>query len=195
MKTIKLNGQSRTNLGKKDSKELRKQDLVPCVLYGNKVENQNFVLVVKELKELVYTPFSYIVEISIDGKIKTCILKDIQFHPVTDEILHIDFLTVNENKPVAIDVPVKITGHSEGVKQGGKLQVLNRKIKISALLSDLPDEIPVDITNLQLGKSICVGDLSLDKVSVLTPKSNIICSVKITRAAMGAAAAAEEQNK
>ncbi|MDR1347464.1 MAG: 50S ribosomal protein L25/general stress protein Ctc [Prevotellaceae bacterium] len=195
MKTIKLNGQSRTHLGKKDSKELRKQDLVPCVLYGNKVENQNFVLVGKELKELVYTPFSYIVEISIDGKIKTCILKDIQFHPVTDEILHIDFLTVNENKPVAIDVPVKITGHSEGVKQGGKLQVLGRKIKISALLNDLPDEIPVDITSLQLGKSICVGDLSLDKISILTPKTNIICSVKITRAAMGAAAAAEEQNK
>jgi large subunit ribosomal protein L25 len=195
MKTIKLNGQSRTHLGKKGSKELRKQDFIPCVLYGNKIENQNFVLGGKELKELVYTPFSYIVEINISGKIETCILKDIQFHPVTDKILHIDFLSISENKPVAIDVPVKITGNSEGVKQGGKLQILSRKIKVSALLNDLPDEIPVDITNLQIGKSICVGDLSLDKISIITPKSNIVCSVKITRAAMGAAAAAEEQKK
>ncbi|MDR0421083.1 MAG: 50S ribosomal protein L25/general stress protein Ctc [Prevotellaceae bacterium] len=195
MKTIKLNGQSRTNLGKKGSKELRKKDLVPCILYGNKAENQNFILVEKELKDLIYTPFSYIVEVNIDGKIETCILQDIQFHPVTDKILHIDFLNVDENKPVAIEIPVKITGHSEGVKQGGKLQVLSRKIKVSALLNDLPDEIPVDITNLQLGKSICVGDLSLDKLNIITPKSNIICSVKMTRAAMGAAATAEEQQK
>jgi large subunit ribosomal protein L25 len=193
MKIIKLNGQPRTNLGKKDSKVLRKQKLVPCVLYGNKAENKNFVLVEKELKELIYTPFSYIVEIAIDGKIHTCILKDIQFHPVTDEILHIDFLNIDENKPVAIDVPVKITGHSEGVKQGGKLQILIRKIKVSALISELPDELPVDITNLQLGKSICIGDLLFDKLDILTPKSNIICSVKMTRAALGAAATAEEQ--
>ncbi|MDR2653049.1 MAG: 50S ribosomal protein L25/general stress protein Ctc [Prevotellaceae bacterium] len=195
MKTIKLNGQPRTSLGKKDSKELRKQELVPCILYGNKKENQNFVLCEKELKELIYTPFSYIVEVAIEGKVHTCILKDIQFHAVSDKILHIDFLNVDESKPVAIDIPVKITGHSEGVKQGGKLQVLSRKVKVSALLNDLPDEIPVDITNLQLGKSICVGDLSFDKLNILTPKSNIICSVKVTRAALGAAATAEEQKK
>ncbi|MDR1984939.1 MAG: 50S ribosomal protein L25/general stress protein Ctc [Prevotellaceae bacterium] len=195
MKTIKLNGQSRTNLGKKDTKALRKQKLVPCVLYGNKAENINFVLVEKGLKELIYTPFSYIVEITIDSKIHTCILKEIQFHAVTDKILHIDFVNVDESKPVTIDIPVKITGHSEGVKQGGKLQLLNRKIKVSALLSDLPDELPVDITNLQLGKSISVGDLSFDKLNILTPKSNIICSVKVTRAALGAAAAAEEVKK
>lgn len=193
MKTIQLNGESRTNLGKKDSKALRKQALVPCVLYGNKIDNLNFVLVDKELKELIYSPFSHIVEINIDGKIHKCVLRDIQFHPVSDKILHIDFLSVDENKPVSIDVPVKITGHSEGVKQGGKLQILNRKLKISALLADLPDELPIDITSLQLGKSICVGDLSFDKLNILTPKSNIICSVKVTRAAMGAAA--EEAKK
>jgi len=195
MKTIQLNGESRTNLGKKDTKGLRKQELVPCVLYGNKMENLNFVLVAKELKGLIYSPFSHIVEVNIDGKTHKCILKDIQFHPVSDRILHIDFLNVDENKPVAIEVPVKITGHSEGVKQGGKLQVLNRKLKVSALLNDLPDELPIDITTLQLGKSICVGDLSFEKLNVLTPKSNIICSVKVTRAAMGAAAAAAEETK
>lgn len=195
MKTIKLNGESRTNLGKKGSKALRKQELVPCVLYGNKVENLNFVVVDKELKGLIYSPFSYIVEVSIDGKIHKCILKDIQFHPVSDRILHIDFMNVDDDKPIAIDVPVKITGHSEGVKQGGKLQVLSRKLKVSALLNDLPDELPIDITSLQLGKSICVGDLEFDKFDILTPKSNIICSVKVTRAAMGAAAAAEEAKK
>ena len=195
MKTIQLNGESRTNLGKKDTKALRKQELVPCVLYGNKIDNLNFVLVVKELKELIYSPFSYIVEISIGGKIHKCILKDIQFHPVSDKILHIDFLSVDETKPVAIGIPVKITGYSEGVKQGGKLHVLSRKLKVSAMLNDLPDELPIDITNLQLGKSICVGDLSFGKLNILTPKSNIICSVKITRAAMGAAAAAAEEAK
>ncbi|MDR3287011.1 MAG: 50S ribosomal protein L25/general stress protein Ctc [Prevotellaceae bacterium] len=195
MKTIKLNGQPRTNLGKKDCKQLRKQDLVPCVIYGNKAENTNFVLVDKELKPLVYSPFSYIVEVNIDGKIHICVLKDIQFHPVSDKILHIDFINVDESKPVSIDVPVKITGNSEGLKQGGKLQVLNRKLKVSALLNDLPDELPVDITNLQLGKSICVGDLSIEKLNILTPKSSIICSVKVTRAALGAAAATEEVKK
>ncbi|MDR2125995.1 MAG: 50S ribosomal protein L25/general stress protein Ctc [Prevotellaceae bacterium] len=195
METIKLTGQPRISLGKKDSKILRKKELVPCVLYGNKMENKNFILGEKELKELIYTPYSHIVEISIDDEIHTCILKDMQFHPVSDKILHIDFMNVDKSKPVAIDIPIKITGHSEGVKQGGKLQVLNRKIKVSALVNDLPDELPVDITHLQLGKSICVGDLSFDKLDVLTPKSNIICSVKVTRAAMGAAAAAEEQKK
>jgi large subunit ribosomal protein L25 len=195
MKTIKLNGQPRTNLGKKGNKQLRKQELVPCVLYGNKTENTNFVLVEKELKPLIYSPFSYIVEINIDGKLHTCILKDMQFHPVSDKLLHIDFLHVDESKPVSIDVPVKITGNSEGVKQGGKLQLLNRKLKVSALLSDLPDELPVDITNLQLGKSISVGDLAIENLNILTPKSNIICSVKVTRAALGAAAATEEVKK
>jgi large subunit ribosomal protein L25 len=193
MKTIKLNGQPRTNLGKKESKQLRKQELIPCILYGNKIENINFVLDEKELKDLIYTPFSYIVEISIDSKTYTAILQAIQFHPVTDKMLHIDFLIVDKNKPVAIDVPVKITGHSEGVKQGGKLQILNRKLKVSALLNDLPDELPVDITHLQLGKSICVGDLTFENLNILTPKSSIVCSVKTTRAAMGAAAAEEEK--
>jgi len=191
MKTIQLNGESRTYLGKKDSKALRKQDLVPCVLYGSKHENLNFVLVAKELKGLIYTPFSHIVEINIDGKLHKCVLKDIQFHPVSDKILHIDFLNVDENKPVAIDIPVKITGHSEGVKQGGKLQIVSRKIRVSALLNDLPDEVPIDITNLQVGKSICVGDLSFEKLNILTPKTSIICSVKVTRAAMGATATEE----
>lgn len=191
MKTIKLNGQPRTGLGKKDSKTLRKQELVPCVLYGNKAENTNFVLVDKELKGLIYSPSSYIVEVCIDEKIHKCILKDIQFHPVSDKILHIDFLNVDESKPVAIEIPVEITGHSEGVKQGGKLQVLSRKLKVSALIKDLPDELMVDITNLQLGKSISVSDLSYDKLEILTPASKIICSVKVTRAAMGAAAAEE----
>jgi large subunit ribosomal protein L25 len=195
MKTIKLNGQSRTNLGKKDCKQLRKNELVPCVLYGNKAENKNFVVSERDLKDIVYTPFSYIIEVNIDGKVYPCILKDMQFHAVSDKILHIDFANVDTSKPVAIEIPIKITGHSEGVKQGGKLQVLTRKLKVSALLKDLPDELPVDITNLQLGKTINVGELSFEKLTVLTLKTTIVCSVKVTRAAIGAAATAEAEKK
>jgi large subunit ribosomal protein L25 len=195
MKTIQLKGQLRTDLGKKSSKHLRKNELIPCVLYGNKIDNINFTVVEKELKNLVYTPFSHIVDVNIDGKDYTCILKDIQFHPVHDNILHIDFSIVSEDKPVTIDVPVKISGHSEGVKQGGKLQILNRKLKVSALIKNLPDELPVDITSLQLGKSISVGDLSFENLQIVTPPSTIICSVKMTRAAMGAAAAAADADK
>ena len=189
MKTIKLNGQSRTNLGKKDCKQLRKEGLVPCALYGNKLENKNFVVTERDLKDIIYTPFSYIIEVNLDGKIYPCVLKDLQFHAVNDNILHIDFVNIDKSKPVTIDVPIKITGHSEGVKQGGKLQILNRKLKVSALLENLPDELPVDITKLELGKSISVSELSFEKINIITQQTAIVCSVKVTRAAMGAAAA------
>jgi ribosomal protein L25, Ctc-form len=189
MKTISLNGKSRTNLGKKDCKQLRKEGLVPCAIYGNKLENKNFVVTERDLKDIIYTPFSYIIEVNIDGKTYPCILKDLQFHAVNDNVLHVDFVNIDESKPVTIEIPVKITGHSEGVKQGGKLQILTRKLKVSALLKDLPDELPVDITALQLGKSISVGELSFEKVNIITPATSIVCSVKVTRAAMGAAAA------
>jgi large subunit ribosomal protein L25 len=117
-------------------------------------------------------------------------MRELQFHPVTDKILHIDFYAVDPAKPIAIDIPVAITGNSEGVRAGGKLHILNRKLKVSALPKNLPDTLPVDVTNLAVGKTITAGDLSFDKVTIITPKTTIICAVKVTRAVAPAEAAA-----
>ncbi len=190
MKTIELKGAPRTSLTKTAVKQLRHNGEVPCVLYGENGENLHFSVVERELKDLVYTPHAYLVKLNVDGKEHTAVMREIQFHPVTDSILHIDFSPVKEDRPVAIDVPIVIEGNSEGVRAGGKLQVVTRRLKISALPKDLPDSLKVDISHLQLGKTIVVKDLSYDNVNILTPKVTIICAVKMTRAAIGQQAAA-----
>ncbi len=196
MKTIDIKGSLRAEKGKTAAKTLRKQGLVPCILYGNKTENVDFSVLAADLKGLIFTPNSYIVNIDINGQKYAGILREAQYHPVTDAILHLDFYRVDSSKPVAIDIPVAITGNSEGVKQGGKLQILNRKLKVSAMVDKLPDSLPIDITTLGLGKSISVGDLEYDGLTILTPKSSIVCTIKMTRAALGAqAAAAAEAGK
>ncbi len=197
MKTIELKGALRASLTKAAVNQLRNNGEVPCVLYGKDAENVHFAVVARELKDLVYTPNAYLVKLNIDGKAYTAVMREIQFHPVTDAILHIDFYTVNEDRPVTIDVPVVIEGNSEGVRAGGKLQLVTRRLKVSALSKDLPDTLPVDISNLQLGKTIVVGDLSYPNVTILNPKVTIICAVKMTRAAIGqqAQAAAAEKKK
>ncbi|GHT12566.1 50S ribosomal protein L25 [Bacteroidia bacterium] len=189
MKSIEISGVSRAALGKKNSLALRAKGLVPCNLYGNG-ENVNLAVEVKNLQNLLYTPNAYLVQLNIEGKPETAVLREVQFHPVSDAVLHIDFFRVDNSKPIAIDVPVELKGNAEGVKLGGKLQQLSRKITISALPQDLPDSVVVDVTNLGLGKSIFVGDITLDKVNVLTPKNAVVCAVKMTRAALGAAATA-----
>ncbi|MDR0296089.1 MAG: 50S ribosomal protein L25/general stress protein Ctc [Prevotellaceae bacterium] len=191
MKTIELKGTVRTSLTKVAVKQLRKNAEVPCVLYGEKGENLHFAVVERDLKNLVYTPNAYLVKLSLDGKVHTAVMREIQFHPVTDRILHIDFYPVQEGRPVAIDVPVIIEGNSEGVRAGGKLHVVTRRLKISALPKDLPDSLQVDISNLQLGKTIVVGDLSYPNVNIITPKATIVCAVKVTRAAVQQTAAAD----
>lgn len=190
MKTIKLEGKKREITNKQAIKTLRRNGEVPCVLYGEGVENIHFYVSAKELLTISNTPYSYIVELNIDGKKHLATYHAAQFHPVTDNALHVDFLAVNETKPVVINVPIVITGNSEGVKQGGKLILNTKKIKISALLKNLPDNIEVDITPIQLGKSFVAGDLKIDNIHIITPKSTIICQVKMTRAAIGAAATA-----
>lgn len=189
MKTITLVGQTKTAVGKKSAQRLRKNGEVPCILYGNG-ENVTFTVTDEALQPIVYTPNSFIVELDIDGKKENCVMREIQFHPVSDDILHIDFYRVDPSKPVTIDVPVRIVGSSDGVKQGGKMQQLTRKVKVSALAKDLPDFITVDITTLGLGKSIMVGEISAENCTILTPKTTVICAVKMTRAAMGARATA-----
>lgn len=188
MKTIEITGVNRNAFGKKNAKSLRNNDLVPCNLYGNG-ENVNFAVETKALKGLLYTPTAYLVKLNIDGKQETGVLREVQYHPVNDEVLHVDFFRVNEGKPIAIAVPVELQGSAEGTKLGGKLQQLTRKLTVSALPKDLPDSVVVDITKLELGKSIFVGDVKLNNINILTPKSTVICAVKMTRAAMGAAGA------
>lgn len=190
MKTFNLKGTPRSVSNKQAIKTLRRNGEVPCVLYGAGIENVLFSVDAKELLLVTNTPNSYIVELEIADKKYTAVYHTAQFHPVTDETLHVDFLAVSADKPVSINVPIIITGNSEGVRQGGKLSVSARKLKVSALMANLPDTLTVDITNLSLGKTIVAGDLKYDNIQILSPKSTIICAVKMTRAAIGAAAAA-----
>ena len=188
MKTIDLKGIARTFGAKSEVKKLRNKGEVPCVLYGLNEKNIHFAVQEADLHHLVYTPNAYLINLNIDGTKRTAVIREIQFHPVTDKILHIDFYNVNEDKPVTIDVPVEITGTAEGVRQGGKLHVLNRRVKVSALPKFLPDKITIDISTLKIGKTIVAGDLSYENIQVLTPKVAIICAVKMTRAAIQSSA-------
>ena len=189
MVTIKISGVKRNAFGKKESKLIRKEGLVPCTIYG-RGETIHFSVDAGSLTPQIYTPQSYLVEFDIDGQKEVGVMREVQYHPVNDTILHIDFYHVIPGKPIAIDVPVRLSGSSEGVKQGGKLILSKRKVRISATMENLPDEIVVDVTSLGLGKSIFVGDLKYDNITILTPATTAICAVKMTRAARGAAAAA-----
>lgn len=189
MQSLKLSAKMRSEFGKKSTKAVRRDERIPAVIYGQG-EPVTFSLDVKEVKPLIYTPNSYIVELDIEGRPERAVLREAQFHPVREEILHMDFYRVNESKPVTIDVPVRITGNSEGVKMGGKLVQNKRKITVSGLLKDLPDELVVDITELGIGKTIFVGDLKYDNLRLLTPAGTAVCAIRVTRAAAAAAAAA-----
>ena len=182
MQHFELNGQIRQVGNKAVIKAFRKQGLVPCNLYGLGMENILFTVNEKELKALTDTPNSFIVDLVLDnGKKFNAVLHELQFHPVNDRCLHVDFLAVNEEKPIAIKVPIIISGHSVGVQQGGKFTQNSRFLRISALMANLPDDVTVDISNLGLDKKIKAGDLKYDNITVLTDKDTIICGVKSTR--------------
>ncbi len=189
MKTIEIKGSARSEFGKKTSKQIRREEGVPCTIYGGG-DTVHFSVPVKSLKELIYTPNSFIISFDIDGKQETGVMREVQFHPVREEILHIDFFRVIKGKPVAIDIPVTLKGNSEGVKAGGKLMQSKRKLRVSGLVENLPDTLDVDISKLEIGKSIFVGDLDFKGLTILTPATTAVCAVKVTRAARGAAAAA-----
>lgn len=182
MKTIELSAALRTETGKKAAKHTRKSELVPAIIYGAG-ENIMISLSEKELKKVIYTPVVYLVKLNVDGKMHEAIIKEVQFHPVTDKILHVDFLEVSENKPIIIGLPVKLVGQAEGVKVGGKLLQVVRKIRVKGLVKDLPDAIEIDVTHLGIGKSIMVGELSFEKFTVVEPKSMVIATIKTTRTA------------
>ena len=195
MKQFEINAHKRGNFTKAAVKQLHREGMVPCVLYGNDTENIHFAVLEKDLKDLIYTPSSYIISINIDGKKSLCILHQTQFHPVSDKILHLDFLAIDPAKPITIQVPVSISGNSEEVRQGGKLQVLNRKLLISGFLKDLPDQLNLDVTDLVLGKAITAGDLKYDNIRIMSPRGTIICMVKMTRASTSATATAVEETE
>lgn len=190
MQHFELSGQTRQVGNKATIKAFRKQGLVPCNLYGCGVENTLFTVTEKDLKALTNTPASYIVDLVLDGSKKfTAVLHELQWHPVTDKCLHVDFLAVNDKKPISISVPLEIVGHSIGVQQGGKFYQSSREVRISALMENLPDKITVDISSLALDKRIKAGDLKPENATVLTDKDTIICGVKTTRNTAAAAAA------
>jgi len=184
MKSFELKGTLRKSLGKKDAKALRRNKLVPCVMYGGK-DNLHFFTPAGEFKNLVYTNHVYIVNISIDGAVHLAIMKEIQFHPVSDELVHIDFIEVSMDNPVVIELPVEVTGNSVGIRAGGKLRQRKKYIKVKGLIKDLPDSIILDISELNIGQSILAGDLKYDKIQVLEPVHALIVGVVTSRIAKG----------
>ena len=183
MKHIELKGQVREAGNKAVVKAIRRAGQVPCNIYGLGIENILFTIDSQDLKTITHTPNSYIIDLKLDdGRSGYAVLHEVQYHPVSDEALHADFLFVTEDKPVTIEVPVLVTGHSEGVKMGGKLLVSSRKLRVSAMMDKLPDLLEVDSTHLMIGKQIVAGDLNYDGVTIVSPKATIICSVRPTRA-------------
>jgi len=184
MKSFELKGTLRKSLGKKDAKMLRRNKQVPCVMYGGK-ENLHFFAATGEFKNLVYTNHVYIVNINLDGTVHLAIMKEIQFHPVSDELVHIDFVEVTMDNPVVIDLPVEITGNSVGIRAGGKLRQRKKYIKVKGLIKDLPDSIVVDISELNIGQSVLSGDLKYDKIQILEPVHAFVVGVVTSRIAKG----------
>mgnify|MGYP002622244020 CR=1 FL=1 len=198
MKEINVSGQKRETTGKKASKLLRKEGLVPCNLYGE-VKGENglpealsFAVPAADLRKVVYTPHVYVVNLNIEGQERKAIIKELQFHPTSDALLHADFYEVNETKPIIIGIPVKVNGLAQGVRDGGKLNLSIRKIDVKAPYKQIPEILDIDVTNLGLGKSVKVGDLHYEGLELATPAQVVVCSVKETRASRSAAAAAEE---
>ena len=220
MKTFQLNAEPRTDLGKKAAKALRASQKIPCVLNGGKVVElkdgkyegtlaegekvveigrdgkavltTDFTVNFSDIRKLIYTPDVYVVALNLNGVERMAVLKDIQWHPLNDSILHLDFLEVTKEKPVVVEIPVKIEGHAAGVKAGGKLYLSMKKVKVKGIYTDLPERIVVNVDDITIGHSIKVGDLKFDNYELASSKDLVITGVRATRAAAAAAAAAEE---
>ena len=186
MQTIEVKAVKRESLGKSATKDLRKSGKVPSVLYGGE-EIVHFYAEQNEFRKLLFTPNVYLINLNVDGKTFNAIIKDLQFHPVTDELIHIDFHQIFEDKAIIIEIPVKLEGLAEGVKAGGKLTLEQRKLKVKGLMKDLPDHLNINISKLGLGKGIQVGSLSYPNLELLNAKNSVVTSVKLTRAARAAA--------
>ncbi|AZB09240.1 50S ribosomal protein L25/general stress protein Ctc [Chryseobacterium sp. G0162] len=195
MKSITIQGTKRESVGKKSTKALRDAELVPCVVYGGETP-LNFSAEERAFKGLVYTPEAHTVSIEVDGKTIPAVLQDIQFHPITDKILHIDFYQLSDDKPVVMEVPVRITGRSKGVVAGGVLRQSFRKLKVKAIPANLPDEIVVDVTPLKIGNKLYIGGIKTEGYSFMHPDNAVVVAVKMSRNAMkGGAAAMDDEDE
>ncbi|MDE6417017.1 MAG: 50S ribosomal protein L25 [Duncaniella sp.] len=218
MKTYQLSAQPRTDLGKKAAKALRKENLIPVVLNGGQLVDLPYTaalkpgekiveidaegkkglittdLVVKadEVRKLIYTPDIFAIELDVNGEKRMAVLKDLQFHPVKDNVLHMDLLEVNDKKPVTIEVPVKLEGHAEGVKAGGKLNLSMKKIRVRAIYTEIPERVVINVDHLGLGKTLQIGDLHFEGLELMNAKNAVVCAVQLTRAARGAQANADK---
>lgn len=214
MKVYNLVAEPRTNLGKKATKSLRAEGKIPVVLNGGAIIDLPYTAELKPgekvveigngkglittdltvsndaVRKLIYTPDIFAIELDVNGAKRMAVLKDIQFHPVKDSILHIDLLEVNDTKPVVIEVPVKLEGHAEGVKAGGKLNLSMKKLKVKAIYTEVPERLVINVDNLGLGKTLSVGELHFEGLELVNAKNAVVCAVALTRAARGAAAAA-----
>ncbi|WP_027375834.1 50S ribosomal protein L25/general stress protein Ctc [Kaistella palustris] len=194
MKSITIQGTKRESVGKKSTKALRDAELVPCVVYGG-AETLNFSAEERAFKGLVYTPEAHTVSIEVDGNTIPAVLQDIQFHPLTDKILHADFYQLAEDKPVVMEVPVRLTGRSKGVVAGGSLRQSFRKLKLRALPGNLPDEIVVDVTALKIGSKLYVGDIKTNNFTFMHPENAVVVAVKMSRTAMKGGGADEDEDE
>ena len=218
MKTFQLTAEPRTDLGKKAAKELRKQNLIPVVLNGGQLVDLPYTaalkpgekvvtidetakkglittdLVVKadDVRKLIYTPDIFAIELDVNGEKRMAVLKDLQFHPVKDNVLHMDLLEVSDKKPVTIEVPVKLEGHAEGVKAGGKLSLSMKKIRVRAIYTEIPERVVINVDHLGLGKTLQIGELHFDGLELMNAKNAVVCAVQLTRAARGAQANADK---
>ena len=212
MKKFELNAEPRVELGKKSVKALRKEGKIPAVINGGVIVELPFsgelkpgeklvaiddkrgvittdiVVNTEDVRKLIYTPDIFEVDINLNGEVKKAVMKEIQFQPVKDTVLHIDFLEVYPDKSIVMEVPVKIEGHAEGVKAGGKLTMSMRKLKVKALYTEIPERLVVNVDNLGLGKSMAVGDLHFEGLELMNAKNAVVCAVQLTRAARGAQA-------
>ena len=182
MKTISITGSARESLGKKEAKQARKNELVPCVMYGGG-KQIHFTVSGSDFDKITYTPEVYNVLITIDGTEYSTIIKDAQFHPTTDKAVHGDFLNLEAGKPVTVSMPIVLTGASIGVKNGGRLQTPMRKLQLKGELANIPDNVEVDITDIRIGQSVKVGTLSIKGIEFLDSASNVIVAVKTARGA------------
>ena len=200
MKEINVSGQKRENLGKKASKTLRKEGMVPCNLYGEAKQDGKplalaFASPMSELRKIVYTPHIYVIELIIDGERHTAVMKELQFHPVTDALLHVDFYEVNDQKPIVMGVPVKLIGLAQGVRDGGRMNMSIRKINVRAPYQQIPEHLDIDVTKLTLGKSIKVGELSFEGLEMITPSEVVVCSIKTTRNSIASSVEQESEEE
>jgi len=184
MKTIQISAEKRSELGKKSTRDLRKADHVPCVMYGG-TEVIHFHAHENDFRHIVYTPSAYIVEVNLDGKKHKAVMQELQFHPVTDKLNHIDFVEVFDDRPVTVEIPIQLTGAAIGLKDGGKPRQRRRVIKVRGLIQHLPDTLDIDITDVGIGDVVKVGDLTYNNLEVLDPSRSMIFAVVSSRISKG----------